>query len=97
MCIDNSNQEEYLLQESETNEVHFLPLDVEPVCGLTYEQQNFVDGVKSMSYLCGQITALCNCGIDPETALGYFVNLDTIKHNIEITKLQSVALDKTQI
>lgn len=68
-------------------------LNTESLSRLNYDENKFSEGLKSMSYLCGKITALVNVGITPSEALVYISNMDTLDkataNEKEIAELQS--------
>lgn len=63
----------------------------------------FVKGVKSVSELCGAITALVNIGVHPNKAMDYLAEkefaIDNRAHNLELTKIQAetgIAISKNE-
>jgi hypothetical protein len=83
-------------------------LDTENLGEIELDNNEFQRGVDSVSYVAGQITALLNCGLDLETAVGYIINAETIKHNqamaqiekeknIEITKNNAIKEELTNL
>jgi len=83
-------------------------LNTDSISDAQFDEKEFKKGIKDISFICGQITGLINCGISPIEALGFVVNRETIQHNldsakiskemnIEVAKHQSIQLDKTQL
>lgn len=69
------------------DEYCFIELDCEHLSKYLINNKEFERGIKDYSYVCGAITALCNSGLKPSEAIDYVVNVDTIKHNLEVTKI----------
>lgn len=57
------------------------------------DMNEFGEGVKEFSKICGKVSALMSLGIDPTHALAYISECEdrdvTYKNNIEIAKIQS--------
>lgn len=90
----NETFEEVMLPQQELTEV--VPpiyIETDNLDNVEYDQEDFARGVKDISYLCGQITALVNTGLPPEVALDYLFNLklnnDNIENSIKLTELNS--------
>lgn len=69
----------------------FIEIDCSDQEDEVYNTENFKKGIEDYSYVCGAITALCNAGLNPTEAIEYIVNQDTIKHNIEVSKIGAEA------
>lgn len=54
---------------------------------LEWYDEEFHKGIKDTSYLAGVITALLNTGVDQGFVLDYLLNKETVKHNIEVAKI----------
>ena len=52
-----------------------------------YDVDEFDRGIKDTSYTVGVITALFNAGLSESSVLDYLLSTETIKHNIEVAKL----------
>ena len=78
-----------LISESDDEEIPFT-LDVDNLYKTEIDQKLFAKGVKSMSEIAGQIVALTTVGIDAKDALDVILNRETIKHNIDIAKINDV-------
>lgn len=52
-----------------------------------YDLDEFKRGLKETSYLAGKITAILNAGLSESSALDLILSMETVKHNIEVAKL----------
>lgn len=52
-----------------------------------YDEDEFHRGIHDSSYLSGVITALLNTGVTEDFVINYLLNDETIKHNIEVAKI----------
>lgn len=84
MCLDECDEEI-------VEEISFLPLDCTEQCYATFDDDEFQRGIDDYSYTCGALTALCNSGLNPSEAIEYIVNRETIKHNLEVTRIGATA------
>lgn len=94
------------LQQMNLNPIE-LPIDnLQDI--IEYDKDEFVKGVKSMSFMAGQLTALINSGITKEDAVTILVNKDNINHakmiqqmindnNVQVAEKQSIRIDNAQI
>lgn len=83
---NNENQEQFIdiselteqLQQVNINPIE-LPIDnLQEV--IEYDKNEFEKGIRSMSFLAGELTALLNTGITKEDAVTILVNKDNIEH-----------------
>ena len=85
-CVKELKAEE--LAELECDEEgFFIPIECPESEDLSYDNEAFQNGINDYSYICGAITAICNTGVKPDVAIEYIVNKETIKHNLEVTKI----------
>ena len=68
-------------------ELTYLEMDCEEQYNATFDADEFQRGINEYSFVCGALTALCNSGLTPAEAIEYIVNVDTIKHNLEVTRI----------
>jgi hypothetical protein len=64
-----------------------------------YDVDEFDRGIKETSYVCGKITALFNAGFSEGSVLDYLLSTETIKHNLEIAKINketNIEMSKNQ-
>jgi hypothetical protein len=64
-----------------------------------YDQDKFDKGIKDTSYTAGVITALFNAGFSEGSILDYLLSTETIKHNLEIAKINkdtNIEMSKNQ-
>lgn len=80
-CISNAKNED------DTD--FFLPLNCSEQCENILDNEEFNRGIKEYSYWCGAFTAMVNCGINSSQAMEMIINNETIKHNIEVTKINT--------
>lgn len=52
-----------------------------------YDEKEFQKGIDDTSYIAGVITALLNTGVDQGFVLDYLLNKETVKHNLEVAKI----------
>ena len=52
-----------------------------------YDLEEFQRGINETSYIAGVVTALLNAGVTEGFALDYILNKETIKHNLETSKI----------
>jgi len=52
-----------------------------------YDVEEFKRGIHESSYLAGKITAILNAGFSESSALDLILSMETVKHNIEVAKL----------
>lgn len=84
---DNDLPEDLLYEDDYTFEVEPFIFDKENLTDVILDDEKFQDGLDDISFVCGQITGLINIGIDPVDALNYLVNLDVLKNNLEMGKV----------
>lgn len=76
-----------------------VKLNTSNIKKILIDEDEFEDGVNSVSKLCGAISALTSVGITPDKAMDYVVDKEgaeaAMKHNIEICKIQQEASVKT--
>lgn len=74
---------------------NIVNIDTEDLFKLKHDKNKFKSGIDSVSYICGQITALVNVGINPSEALLYISNMNTLdkatKNEKDLAKIQSDA------
>lgn len=73
-------------------ESNIICIDTEKLENSKIDSESFEKGVKSLSYLCGAITALVNVGINPNKAMDYLTEKEAsecaMRHNLEIMSIQ---------
>jgi Type II secretory pathway, component PulF len=91
------------LQQVNLNPIE-LPIDnLQEV--IEYDKDDFIKGLKDISFICGQLTGLLNTGITKEDAVTILVNRDNILHaqklqkminenNIEVSKIQTIKIEQ---
>lgn len=100
MCDNCTCNEELEVKDSETGETLQLELPegfemqeymFDPISmGIEdYDQDEFTKGIKNGSYVAGLITALKNTGLTFEQCMDYVLNEQTIKFNLEVTKMNT--------
>lgn len=98
--MENKNIEDYDIKQCEFENTEYISdniikLDTRNISSIFIDEKLFKDGVKNMSTLCGQISALCSVGITPSMALSYlndkFTSEEINKNNLEISKLNANA------
>lgn len=85
------------LQEGyEVQEYMFDPITIEIE---DYNQDEFSKGIKNGSYVAGLITSLKNAGLTFEQCMEYVLNEQTIKFNLEATRMNvemNIEMSKNQ-
>lgn len=64
-----------------------------------YDTDEFHKGIHEGSYLAGYITSLLNVGVSESFVLDLLMNKETIKHNIEVAKINkemNIEMSKNQ-
>lgn len=91
------------LQQANLNPIE-MPIDnLQEI--VEYDKDEFIKGIKSISFLSGELTALLNTGITKEDAVTILVNRDNINHaqklqqminenNIEVSKIQQTKIEQ---
>lgn len=112
MDMEERNLEELLEELSELEELDGLEeseepavlMDLENVQGLIYEQEAFKQGIEDVARLAGQITGLQNVGLSEDAVLAVIGMLCekevmplTMKHNLEIARVQTTNFEKATI
>lgn len=72
-------------------EYYMIPLDCSEQAEEHLDKDRFKKGLDDFSYASGAITALCNAGLKPSEALEYIINIDTINHNLEVSRISAEA------
>ena len=100
MCNDNAELEECPeLQEEFVTYFEPIPIFKEYLEDIGYDEDEFENGVNSISFDCGQITALLNIGLSIEDALAYLTNKLLMQNSIDLAKINqntSVLVAKEQ-
>jgi hypothetical protein len=78
----DADQLEELMSASDIDKLPPIEIDFED-----YDIKEFQRGIHETSYVCGQITALFNAGLSESSVLDYLLSTQTIKHNIDVAKL----------
>jgi len=93
-----NSKEQVSMTEDEVQELLGVEIDSEndklppiEISLETYDQDKFFQGIDDMSYFCGGIVAILNCGVTENFALNYMLNERTIAHNLETLKLSNAA------
>lgn len=90
----SSEQLEEMLGNSDSYQLPPIEIGFED-----YDEKEFKRGLNDASYLAGYITALFNAGISEAFVLDYLLNQETIKHNLDVAKLNketSIEVSKNQ-
>lgn len=69
----------------------FISVDTENLEDIKFNKTEFQKGVKSVSEVCGMITALANAGVSPTDALSYVMNERNTQANIKLTEMVNEA------
>lgn len=85
-CVKELKAEELAELECD-DEGFYIPIECPEPEELSYDNVAFQKGLDDISYVCGMITGICNTGVKPDVAIEYIVNKETIKHNLEVTKI----------
>jgi len=94
------NKEE--LQDTELSEIeslYFIPMNTDNLSEIKYDKKEFQKGVNIMSFDCGKITALINCGVSAQDAVSWILNEQTLEYNREqqiLVNENNVTLAKIQ-
>ena len=76
-----------------------VTVDTEEVQNISLDKKEFEKGIKSVSYFCGQYSALKNVGVDNGSCIDIIISLMNSKHNLEMNKLScdnNVEISKIQ-
>lgn len=85
-----------------------VEIDLDNVNGSSLDKKQFKNGIESVSYICGQYSALRGVGVDGSSCVDIIVSLLSSEHNIEmqrmtcdnnieISKIQQVQMEKAQL
>ena len=85
-----------------------VDINLDNVKDITMDKKAFKNGIDSVSYICGQYSALKNVGIEGSSCIDIIISLlnayhnmkmqeSTCKNNIEISKIQQVQMEKAQL
>lgn len=102
-CREEINVQQDNLQEVEYEDfIGFTPIELfkEDVEFLGYDADEFQNGIDSVSFICGQLSAFINCGLSPEMALNYIMSKEINENNIkisEISKSMNIEVSKNQV
>ena len=86
-----------LAEHEETDDKDYLDenlilINTEKLGDCKIDVQKFREGIESVSFLCGAITALVNVGINPNKAMNYLIDKEAaesaMRHNIDIANIQ---------
>lgn len=72
-----------------------IEVNVDEVQGLELNSQEFQAGIDSISFLCGQYSALRSVGIDSSSAIDIIVNERNIEFNLQINEMTCTSNEKT--
>ena len=72
-----------------------VEVNVDEVQGLELNSQEFQAGIDSISFLCGQYSALRSVGIDSSSAIDIIVNERNIEFNLQINEMTCTSNEKT--
>lgn len=110
--MDETEGQEYFTQDEVYDIIEQVTpkvkVNVEEVQELQINSQEFQAGIDSISFLCGQYSALRSVGIDSNSAIDIIVNERNIEFNLQINemtcksnekqaKLQQVQAEQNQI
>jgi hypothetical protein len=105
------SQEEFsdLINQMNENKITPLLIGIENLEGIEYNKDEFENGLNSMSYVVGQITALFNAGINNEKLImDYIINKEGLlyqdrtnqlnaKTNLEVSRIQAIKIESEQL
>ena len=85
-----------------------VDINLDNVKDISLDKKAFKNGVDSVSCICGQYSALKNVGIESSSCIDIIISLlnadhnikmqeSTCKNNIEISKIQQIQMEKTQL
>jgi hypothetical protein len=73
-------------------EDNIIKINTDGLSNYKIDLDKFGEGINSVSYLCGIITALVNVGINPNKAMDYAVDKEAtqyaMEHNLEMANIQ---------
>lgn len=109
--LENEEQELYTQEEIAEIIGNILPevlLDTEELNNKTIDSKEFEKGIKSVSEICGQYSALRSVGVDNNSAIDIIMNImnveynketnkQTCENNLEVAKEQSVNIQAQQL
>jgi hypothetical protein len=74
-----------------------IEIDNEELNGLKLDLKVFKDGLKDISFACGQYVGLMSVGVSAVDAFQYILNESTGKSNKDVTKVQQINVESNQI
>lgn len=94
-----SQEQEYFTQDEVYDIIEQVTpkveINVDKVQGLELNSQEFKAGIDSISFLCGQYSALRSVGIDSSSAIDIIVNERNIEFNLQINEMTCTSNEKT--
>ena len=88
--IEETTDQIELSLDDLASEDFFIPISTSNLEGIAeYNEVEFKKGLDDVSYVCGQITGLRNCGLSSKDALDYLITVQTLKHNMEVSEITS--------
>ena len=87
-----TQDEVYDIIEQVTPKIEVNTEDVQNYC---IDEQEYIAGVQSMSFLVGQYSALRSAGIDSSSAIDIIVNERNIEFNLQINEMTCTSNEKT--
>jgi hypothetical protein len=94
-----SQEQEYFTQDEVYDIIEQVTpkveINVDEVQGLELNSQEFQAGIDSISFLCGQYSALRSVGIDSSSAIDIIVNERNIEFNLQINQMTCTSNEKT--
>lgn len=85
-----------------------VDINLDNVKDTSLDKKAFKNGIDSVSYICGQYSALKNVGIEGSSCIDIIISLlnadhnmkmqqSTCENNIEISRIQQVQMEKAQL
>ena len=87
-----TQDEVYDIIEQVTPKIEVNTEDVQNYC---IDEQEYIAGVQSMSFLVGQYSALRSAGIDSSSAIDIIVNERNIEFNLQINEMTCTSNERT--
>lgn len=95
---------EDLYESLDFSNIPVVAMELDNVMFKEYDEISFDEGIKSASYIAGQVTAFKNIGLSEEniiTLIGLLYDKDTMattmEHNIKMAQIQCVNVEKATI
>ena len=97
---DEVNQEQEYFTQDEVYDIieqvtPKIEVNTEDVQNYCIDEQEYIAGVQSMSFLVGQYSALRSAGIDSSSAIDIIVNERNIEFNLQINEMTCTSNERT--